>query len=141
MHTVDHTMAGVPSGNPGVRASSATVDRAHCQVDLPMLNMSHDIPFAHGGGSLSPRIEPVNCPPNAELTRVQPPDNMRTLVNDSPTAVGDQSLAYHLSGKEILSSIQPFSGNVDRTASVLDNDTFIDFHDWFDASVWRLTVA
>jgi hypothetical protein len=75
------------------------------------------------------------------LVRVQPTGNMQTPVNDSPTAVGDQSLAYHLSGKEILSSIQPFSGNVDRAASVLDNDTFIDFHDWLDASVWKLTVA
>jgi hypothetical protein len=41
------------------------------------------------------------------------------------------------SPKEALASLQSFSSSSDKMSDVLDNDTFIDFQDWFSASLWN----
>jgi hypothetical protein len=43
--------------------------------------------------------------------------------------------------KEALANLQSFSGSSDKSSTVLDNDTFIDFQEWFSASFWKLSAA
>jgi hypothetical protein len=52
-----------------------------------------------------------------------------------------QQFSIQLTPKEALASLQSFSGSFDKTSDILDNDTFIEFQDWFSASLWKLSVA
>jgi hypothetical protein len=52
-----------------------------------------------------------------------------------------QQFSIQLTPKEALASLQSFSGSSDKTSEILDNDTFIEFQDWFSASLWKLSVA
>jgi hypothetical protein len=49
--------------------------------------------------------------------------------------------SFQLSPKEALASLLPFGGNSEKSALVLDNDSFIEFQEWFSASLWKLSAA
>jgi hypothetical protein len=53
-----------------------------------------------------------------------------------PSVVAPSSqFAFQLSSKEALASLQTFGGGSDKSASVLDHDSFIEFQEWFSASL------
>jgi hypothetical protein len=55
-----------------------------------------------------------------------------------PSVVAPSSqFAIQLSPKEALASLQTFGGGSDKCASVLDHDSFIEFQEWFSASLWK----
>jgi hypothetical protein len=59
-----------------------------------------------------------------------------------PSVVAPSSqFAFQLSPKEALDSLQTFGGGSDKSASVLDHDSFIEFQEWFSASLWKLSAA
>jgi hypothetical protein len=59
-----------------------------------------------------------------------------------PSMVAPSSqFAFQLSSKEALASLQTFGGGSDKSASVLDHDSFIEFQEWFSASLWKLSAA
>jgi hypothetical protein len=59
-----------------------------------------------------------------------------------PSVVAHSSqFAFQPSPKEVLASLQTFGGGSDKSASVLDHDSFIEFQDWFSASLWKLSAG
>ena len=43
--------------------------------------------------------------------------------------------------KDVLSQLEPFIESTDKHAGVMDSKAFINFHAWFEASVWKLELA
>ena len=84
-----------------------------------------------------PRIPDAQRPPTPRT------DTQRTPFEISQPASPLASTPSHgsLSTKEVLSSLDSYSGNKDKTAQVIDPDDFMHFCQWFETAKWKMFLA
>jgi hypothetical protein len=81
-------------------------------------------------------VDPVACA-GSETVPLPPGTAHVHAVGGHP----DPHLALRFTLKDALACIQTFSGSNEKNAPVIDNETFIAFNEWFEASVRQLNAA